>query len=121
MATTLTFEMGRRPGIAPRTARRRAPRLTVAQREALHALIHEPVGASRWNGRNRRDASLFGALAIGLAALIGLTFGYAFDTVPPATDAHVNEAIARAAAPIADLRTAARPAQPSSDVTIRTM
>ena len=95
--------------------------MTVEQRESLHALIHEPVEASRWKGRNGRDASLFTALAIGLAALAALTFGYAFDMVPPSTDVHVNEAIARASAPIVDVRATTRSTQPSSDVTIRTM
>jgi hypothetical protein len=121
MATALTFEVGRRPGLGPRSSCRRAGRMTVDQRAALRALIHEPVEASRWKGRNRRDASLFTALAIGLAALVGLTFGYALDMVPPSTDVHVNEAIARASAPIVEMRATTRSTQPSSDVTIRTM
>ena len=125
MTTTFTFEQGRRPGIAPRPARApSATRLSAAQREALRALIHEPHEASNWRERDGRDASLFGVLAIGLAALVGLTFGHAVDaTFPQATVAavHVSEAVTRAAAPIVDIGVVPPAAQASSAAVSRTM
>jgi hypothetical protein len=56
MATTLTFQPGRVPGIGPAMPARPAPvgSMSVAQREALAALIHEPIGASE-TGAEQRD------------------------------------------------------------------
>jgi hypothetical protein len=46
MATTLTFEPGRVPGLGQAAKARPAPigNMSATQREALAALIHEPIG-----------------------------------------------------------------------------
>jgi hypothetical protein len=48
MATSLTFQPGRVPGIgqAPKARPAQIGDMTARQREALAALIHEPIGAS---------------------------------------------------------------------------
>ena len=77
MATTLTFQPGRVPGIRPALP---APvgNMTTRQRDALAALIHEPIGACE-SGAQRRDlgAGLVWLIATATALLWSLAIAFA--------------------------------------------
>ena len=126
MATALTFEAGRRPGIAYRAYRSRpVVRMTAAQRQALAALTHEPA-APRPVHKARRgslESVCFVIAAVGLAVVVGMTFGHAFDVLhaAPVAAAHVDEAVTRAPPASPDMRASAPPRQPSSVAASRTM
>jgi len=69
MATNLTFEIGRRPGIVcrRRAIRRHTPRWTAAQRIALSELVHGRGGPGGSNAENKRrhfDFVWFAVLAL---------------------------------------------------------
>jgi hypothetical protein len=80
MATTLTFQPGRVPGIWSATPARPAPigGMSKAQRDALAALIHEPIGASG-TGAERRDlgAALVWLIATATTLLWSVAIAFA--------------------------------------------
>jgi hypothetical protein len=80
MATTLTFEVGRRPGVARRQSwvRKPAAGMNHAQRDALTNLVHGPGGprkasfeSSSASQRDRRGTDIFWLAVLALAFLLG--------------------------------------------------
>ena len=119
MATTLTFEIGRRPEILcrQRIIRRQPPDWTGAQRAALSELVHEgsdpsPSGAE--NKPGRFDFVWFGVLALvfvlsGRMLFEGVRFIHTADAMRTVkvAEPHVDVTITRLAAPTEALRAAA--------------
>lgn len=80
MATTLTFEVGRRPGVARRQSwgRRPAAGMSHGQRDALAGLIHGPDGPGKArfespsaSKRDRRGMDYVWFAVLALAFLLG--------------------------------------------------
>ena len=80
MATTLTFEVGRRPGVARRQSwgRKPAAGMNHAQRDALAGLVHGPDGPGKASfespspaKRDRRGMDYFWFAILALAFLLG--------------------------------------------------
>src|SRR5206468_3818986 len=91
MATTLTFEIGKRPGVARRHSLARKPvfGMNGAQRAALSELIHGPRGPQRsglHGGRPSLDFVWFAVLALvfvlsGRTLFEGVRFVHTADTL----------------------------------------
>jgi hypothetical protein len=80
MATTLTFEIGRRPGVARRQSSNCKPAagMNHAQRDALAGLVHGPGGSRKPNAespsaskRDRRGMDYVWFAVLALAFLLG--------------------------------------------------
>ena len=133
MATMLTFQSGRVPGIARAPILRHSPRVRMspAQRAALVALIHTPPAApkSRWE---RRDSSgdMVWVVVIALASFVGLlaladgirvvNAGDALHA-RPVPRAEVTMVVTRVPAMAPEVAQQAAPVRQSSAPTIRTM
>ena len=133
MATMLTSQSGRAPGIARARLWTRSPRVRMspAQRAALAALIHTPPAApqSRWE---RRDSSgdMVWVVVIALASFVGvlaLADGVrvvnAVDALRarPLPRAEVTMVVTRVPAMAPEVAQQAAPVRQSSAPTIRTM
>ena len=119
MATTLTFEIGRRPGIIcrQRVIRRQPPDWTGHQRAALSELVHGGGGPSRSGAENKRgrfDFVWFAVLALvfvlsGRMLFEGVRFIHTADAMRTVKvgEPHVDVTITRLAPPTEALRAAA--------------
>ena len=130
MATTLTFEIGRRPGVARRQplARKHVFGMNGAQRVALSELVHGPGGPQRsgLHGGPGLDFVWFAVLALvfllsGRTLFEGVRFVHSADTLHAAKGAEpqVDVTITRLP-PTTEALNAAAPAHSSATVS-RTM
>ena len=131
MATTLTFEIGRRPGVSRRQplARKRLVGMNGAQRVALSELVHGPGGpepSGLHGGRQRLDFVWFAVLALvfvlsGRTLFEGVRFVHTADTLHAAkvAEPQVDVTITRLP-PTTEALNAAAPAHSSATVS-RTM
>ena len=130
MATALTFEIGRRPGVSRRQplARKRLFGMNGAQRVALTELVHGPGGRQRsglYGGRPGLDFVWFAVLALvfvlsGRTLFEGVRFVHSADTLHAAkvAEPQVDVTITRLAP--TETVSAAGPAHSSATVS-RTM
>ncbi|HEY2817534.1 MAG TPA: hypothetical protein VGK44_10440 [Casimicrobiaceae bacterium] len=119
MATTLTFEVGRRPGIVcrQRAIRKHTPDWTGAQRAALSDLVHSrggPSASGAGNNRGRFEFVWFAVLALvfllsGRMLFEGLRSIHSADAMHTVkvAEPHVDVTITRLAPPTEALRAAA--------------
>ena len=130
MATALTFEIGRRPGVARRQslARKHVFGMNGAQRVALSELVHGPGGPQRsglHGGRPGLDFVWFAVLALvfvlsGRTLFEGVRFVHTADTLHTAKVAEPQVDVTITRLPPTETASAAAPAHSSATVS-RTM